>query len=108
MRYIGPDYVPDESLCAARTEALRPTLNMLDQHLRTSGGDYLLGRYSLADVTFTPHLEVLAACGLSAELESRPALAAWVKRCLARPAWRYCLDGRVMERVAANPEGTLV
>ena len=61
-------------------------LDALDSHLCASGGDYLVGTYSLADVSFTPMLAILEPCGLAPELAARPALSEWVGRCLARPA----------------------
>jgi glutathione S-transferase len=96
--YKGPAHVPDEAFCDARAAALAPTLDVLERHLRQVGGPYLVGDYSLADVTFTPYLEVMGACGLATAVEARPHLSAWASRCLARPAWRYCLSGEVVRR----------
>lgn len=97
----GPAHVSDEAFCNARAAALEPTLDVLEEHLRQSGGPYLVGDYSLADVTFTPYLEVMGACGLTAAMQARPHLSAWAGRCLARPAWRYCLSGEVVRRGAS-------
>lgn len=103
--YKGSNYKPDEAVCAARVAALEPTLDLLEHHLSSTGGPYLVGSYSLADVTFTPYLDVMGACRLSEQIQARPALAAWIERCLARPAWRYCLDGTVMNRVRQETLG---
>jgi glutathione S-transferase len=98
--FKGPAHVPDEAFCAARAAALEPTLDVLERHLQQAGGPFLIGAYSLADVTFTPYLEVMGVCGLAPAVEARPHLRAWADRCLARPAWRYCLSGEVVRRAA--------
>ena len=97
-----PGVGPDEALCEAKTKALLPTLDLLEKHLQQSSGLYLVGPFSLADVTFMPYTFQFGPCGLQPLLDERPALAAWVARCLERPAWVYATTGRVMERALSS------
>ena len=97
-----PGVGPDETLCEAKTKALLPTLDLLEQHLQQSTGPYLVGPFSLADITFMPYTFQFGPCGLQPLLDERPALATWVTRCLERPAWVYATTGRVMERAVSS------
>jgi glutathione S-transferase len=53
-----------------------------------AGHEYLVDRFSLADVAYVPLVCELRACQLEHLLEGRPAVRAWVDRLRARPAVR--------------------
>jgi len=101
IKYHGPDAESDEAICAAKELSLANTLDLLERHLASSGADFLVGPFSLADVTFTPYLALFGPCGLDALLDTRPAVAAWADRCAARPGWQYVASGGVMGRTGS-------
>lgn len=67
----------------ARAEVAR-SLAPLDAQL--TGKDYLLGRFTVADVALAPSLSAAPMLGI--DLEKTPAVAAWMKRMAERPAWK--------------------
>jgi glutathione S-transferase len=90
----------DEAAASSRRAELAPTLDLMEKRL--AGSAHLAGpSFSLADLTCLCLFEVFEACGLRAELEERPALAAWWARCRARPTW-----SRVLARGAAPAKAT--
>jgi len=67
----------------------------LSEHLLTldramSGRDYLVGEYSLADITFIPFFTRQQRYGVSID-DGMPHLKSWTERLLARPAVRSTL-----------------
>ena len=70
-----PGVGPYEALCEAKTKALVPTLDLLETHLQQTGGPFLIGQFSLADVTFVPYTFQFGPCGLQPLLDSRPSCA---------------------------------
>jgi glutathione S-transferase len=49
-------------------------------------GEWLEGRFSLADIAFAPHLAFLVEGGI--DFSSAPRVRAWLDRLLSRPAWQ--------------------
>jgi glutathione S-transferase len=68
---------------AARTE-LRRYLPVLEEALRDR--EWLEDQFSLADIAYTSHLWLVAEGGF--DLSPTPAVAGWLERMLARPAWK--------------------
>jgi glutathione S-transferase len=68
---------------AARTE-LRRYLPVLEEALRDR--EWLGDQFSLADIAYASHLWLIAEGGF--DLAPTPAVAAWLERMLARPAWK--------------------
>ena len=52
-------------------------------------------------------MEVSKAAGVQDMIDARPQLAAWAKRCLARPSWQYAISGKVVDdyKGATDPLG---
>lgn len=67
----------------ARAEVAR-SLAPLDAQL--TGKEYVLGRFTVADVAIAPSLAAAPMLGI--DLEQTPAVAAWMKRMGERPAWK--------------------
>jgi glutathione S-transferase len=70
-------------------EKLRGLFSILDREM--NGRDYIVGDYSLADVTFIPFFLRLNRYGVSID-ESLPHLKSWMERLLARPAVRSTIE----------------
>jgi glutathione S-transferase len=66
-------------------EKMRDYFSLLDREL--NGADYIVGEYSLADVTFIPFFLRLPRYGVSID-DSLPHLKTWMEHLLARPAVR--------------------
>lgn len=81
---------PDEQRVKAALAATGEVLDVLEAALAQSGSEYLIGdEYTLADVYFTPELDVLVnrvSCA-SAVLDGRPALSRWFRRLETRQTW---------------------
>jgi glutathione S-transferase len=78
--YIAHDYQVEKS-----KEELRECLAMLDREMRDR--EYIVGDYSLADITYIPFFTRLAR--YQATVDDRiPNVKAWMERLLARPAVR--------------------
>lgn len=67
----------------ARAEVAR-SLAPLDAQL--TGKEWLLGRFTVADVAVAPSLAAAPMLGI--DLDRTPAVAAWMKRMAERPAWK--------------------
>jgi glutathione S-transferase len=65
-------------------------LSVWDRELSQSGGPYLFGALSLADLTFAPVLRRLSVCGFS--LEGRPQVARWAAELMGRASVRAWMD----------------
>jgi glutathione S-transferase len=72
-----------QSAEASRKELAR-WLPVLEAAL--AGREWLEGTFSLADVSYAPHLALIVEGGF--DLAPYPAIRAWLDRLLARPAWR--------------------
>jgi GST-like protein len=57
---------------------------VLDEALRDR--EWLEDRFSLADIAYSSHLWLATEGGL--DLSATPAVAGWLERMLARPAWK--------------------
>jgi glutathione S-transferase len=83
---LGAGVSEDEE---ARAEArLADILDEMEAML--AGGDWLLGEFSLADISIAPYMERIEANGLGAlaDFTGRPRLGAWWQRMQARPGYR--------------------
>ncbi|OBZ84918.1 Glutathione S-transferase TCHQD [Choanephora cucurbitarum] len=64
-------------------------LDELEAHLKQSGGDYLLGEYTVADIHLTPYLHRLLLVRKPEEVfANRPTLKAYYERVQARPSFK--------------------
>jgi glutathione S-transferase len=66
------------------------------------GHDYLVGRFTVADIAMAT---VLREAGRTDLVSSRPALAAYLARCLARPAFERALEAQMAVFAAHEPQG---
>jgi glutathione S-transferase len=73
----------DASVLEGRRE-IAAHLDVLDAQLGEQ--EWLVGSYSLADVSYAPLVLVLNRVGLGDEIATRPAIARWVERLRSRPA----------------------
>jgi glutathione S-transferase len=78
--YIAHDYEVEKS-----KEELREYLAALDREMRDR--EYIVGDYSLADITYIPFFTRLARYQATVD-DSVPNVKAWMERLLARPAVR--------------------
>ena len=78
--YIAHDYQVEKS-----KEELREYLATLDREMRDR--EYIVGDYSLADITYIPFFTRLARYQATVD-DSIPNVKAWMERLLARPAVR--------------------
>ena len=82
-------------------EELEATLDLLESRLSSSS--YLAcDTFSLADLTYLCYFAQFERVGLADKLVARPALAAWWRRCEARPAWKYAMNPSEIMRRAKN------
>jgi glutathione S-transferase len=68
------------------------------------GKDYLAGQFTVADIAMATVLREAQDTDL---VSSRPVLAAYLARCLARPAFERALDAQLAVFAAHEPEGEL-
>ena len=66
------------------------------------GGEYLAGQFTVADIAMAT---VLREADKTDLVSSRPALAAYLARCLARPAFERALDTQLAVFAAHEPQG---
>lgn len=66
------------------------------------GKDYLAGQFTVADIAMAT---VLREAGETDLVSSRPVLAAYLARCLARPAFERALDAQMAAFAAHEPQG---
>lgn len=75
----------DQHLVAKYRDCARNALDTIETAL-AKGGEYLLeNRFTLADLNAASVLYTLPMIGV--DLDTAPGTAAWLERCLARPAW---------------------
>jgi glutathione S-transferase len=79
-------------------ETVGERLAVLDERL--AGRDYLLGRFTAADVLMATVLRFLRESDV---LAAYPNVAAYLKRCEERPAFRKALDEQLAEFAANEP-----
>lgn len=77
---------PNQEAIQSGREGTARALDVIDKAL--AGGEYLAGAFSLADLTYMPYLEYLAACGGADIINERSNVAAWWKRISERPSWQ--------------------
>jgi glutathione S-transferase len=83
---IHPEKPVDTVARDAAHDAFAAHLDVVERRL--AGRDWLVDRYSLADVCYAPFVTVFERVGLGHLVEARPAVAAWVGRLNERPAVR--------------------
>lgn len=66
------------------------------------GSDYLAGQFTVADIAMAT---VLREAGETDLVSNRPALAAYLARCLARPAFERALEAQMAVFAAHEPQG---
>jgi glutathione S-transferase len=81
--------------CEQRLERLADALD---------GRDYLAGQFTVADIAMATVLREAQDTDL---VSGRPVLAAYLARCLARPAFERALDAQLAVFAAHQPEGEL-
>lgn len=82
-----------EGRAASSLEEVRGSLAGIEEALpplerELAGRDWLVGPFSIADVSWGPFLARSADIGLGPIFERHPAVAAWIERLLARPSFR--------------------
>ena len=86
---IPLSFYPDKkTLSQDEILAIEQVYNIWEESIKTFGGDYLVGDYSLADIAFVP--SVLRFSSHFKADDRWPATSAWIERLLARPyikAW---------------------
>ena len=87
---MRPAFAPDAPVDVAGREKahghISAHMDVLERRL--GGRDWLVDRYSLADVCYAPLVTVFDRVGLGDLISARPRVAAWVGRLLERPAVR--------------------
>ena len=78
----------DESVAEGRRE-LAAHLDLLASRLAHQ--DWLVGRYSLADICYAPLVLMLDRADLGVEVTNRPSVARWTERLRDRPAVREAM-----------------
>ena len=88
--WMRPAFAPDAPVDVAGREKahghISAHMDVLERRL--GGRDWLVDRYSLADVCYAPLVTVFDRVGLGDLISARPRVAAWVGRLLERPAVR--------------------
>ncbi|HEU5105920.1 MAG TPA: glutathione binding-like protein, partial [Solirubrobacterales bacterium] len=78
---MAPDPPPEEEIEARRREG-RVALKIMERHLRER--EYFVGeRFSIADIALYAYTHVADEAGF--DLESLPAVRAWIERVAAQP-----------------------
>jgi len=77
---------PNQDVIQKGREDAAKALDVVEKAL--AGGEYLAGSFSLAEITWMPYLEYVAAAGSSDLITERPNVAAWWKRISERPSWQ--------------------
>jgi glutathione S-transferase len=80
---------PDKSVIQAGLEGTKRSLDVLDAALK--GSEYLVGTFSLADISFAPYLQYLQDMGIDANVKERANVAAWWTRVSSRPSWQKAI-----------------
>ena len=84
-------FTPAEQRDAAKVEAaraeIREQLGALDARTSRTGGDYLVGALSRADLTWIPFVEIAGRAGVDLDARVTPWLVGWRSRMRARPSY---------------------
>ncbi len=80
---------PDGEVIAKGLADSTRALDVLEKNL--AGKDYLVGAFSLADISYAPYLQYLEDMRIDAIVTERPNVLAWWKRVSARPAWQKAI-----------------
>jgi len=103
--WMRPAFAPDAPVDVAGREQARAAiaahLDVIERRL--AGRDWLVDRYTFADVCYAPFVTVLDRVELGDLIEARPLVTAWLGRLLERPAVRDTAPPRVP--VSLPPRG---
>lgn len=80
---------PDPDVIAKGKAEAAKALDVLERAL--VGKDYLVGEFSLADITYAPYLQYLFDTKAADIIAERPNVSAWATRVLERASWRKAL-----------------
>ena len=69
------------------TDRLGRAVRRMDEAIRASGGPFMLGRLSLADIAIMPVIVRLEDINLTAMWDGHPAVGAWLEAIQAQPAY---------------------
>jgi glutathione S-transferase len=90
-RFLG--LAPDPDAVERAKVSFGTTLDVLEKSLE--GQEWLAGRFSLAEVSFMPELESVAALPQVADvITRRPNVHAWFQRIRSRPGWQRVLAAK--------------
>lgn len=84
--WFSKDVRPDDPSVQRGRETLASHLDVLEARL--GAASWLVDDYSLADVCYAPFVTAFELARLGDLIETRPAVRAWVRRLLDRPAVR--------------------
>jgi len=80
---------PDPDVIAKGKAEAAKALDVLERAL--VGKDFLVGDFSLADITYAPYLQYLFDTKAADIIAERPNVSAWAARVLERSSWRKAL-----------------
>lgn len=80
---------PDADVIAKGKADAAKALDVLERAL--VGKDYLVGDFSLADITYAPYLQYLFDTKAGDIIAERPNVSAWASRVLERSSWKKAL-----------------
>ncbi len=80
---------PDADVIAKGKAEASKALDVIERGL--VGKDFLVGDFSLADITYAPYLQYLFDTKAGDIIAERPNVSAWASRILERPSWRKAL-----------------
>lgn len=80
---------PNEEAIVQGVADASKALDVLERALE--GQEYLVGSFSLADISYAPYLEYFVVAGGADAVGSRPNVSAWWKRVSGRPSWQKAL-----------------
>jgi glutathione S-transferase len=94
-RMAKPEPERDHALAALSVEKLQRPFDVLEKHLKGSGGYMVGGRFTVADINTA---EIFRYAQPAPELfASRPAVKAWLEACQSRPAFTAMMAARNAE-----------
>jgi glutathione S-transferase len=80
---------PDPDVIARGKADAAKALDVLEREL--VGKEFVVGDFSLADITYAPYLQYLFDTKAGDIIAERPNVSAWASRVLERPSWRKAL-----------------
>jgi glutathione S-transferase len=80
---------PDPDVIAKGKADAAKALDVLERAL--VGQDFVVGDFSLADISYAPYLQYLFDTQAGDIIAERPNVSAWATRVLERPSWRKAL-----------------